>query len=388
MAMNYREWEAATQPVKEAKVLEAKDRLEDDLRQDPNSMTDLPRFFQDTYLLAETNYFDYENPDLLKRVQARASAPPVFKGFLDNVKAQDIAAESAEVLASLKVATRLDYDKTPGVGSVLATLYTRHTELLAAAERQAAQEAQRQQQEQARQQREAERERRRQEAEEKRKAETTWFAREPLVGKSPEWADAVTYTERLWHAKTTGLPKGPARNSRTADMQYLVAGFNLLHEEILRGGMDSLRLRAMVEYLIPEIWRQPILVTEDLKEMEKVLNNKRKPYEQAAREHEEAVRQAKANGTPEPPDPGSWTPSLKDLTPVQKMLLVPARLRDQNVKANPDQKKEITSIFRAFNKAVHQDIKKDHPDIDQRLLPFVGKLHTSVNVAWNKGKEF
>lgn len=389
MAVDYEQWQkAGGWEAKQSIVLEAKNRLADSVKAG-SSITDIPRFTHDTYLLDQTGYLTHVEPDLLQRARVAAGDPRVIRGFLDNLRTQDTTASSLEVLASIHVARRVDYDQTANLKQVFDTLEIKHVALLEEAERLRQEEKARVAAEEAARQREQARQQKQAEAEAKKQAETVWFAREPLTGKSPEWVDAQTHIERVWHEKSRNLPKGRARNSRTADMQYLVAGFDLLHEEILRGGIDSVRLRAMIEWLIPEIWRQPILVLEDLIEMEQVLNNKRKPYEKAVRAHEEAVRQAQQKGEPEPPAPATPPLShLKDLPPIQKILLVPASLRKQDATANPDQKWQVRSIYATYNKALHQDIKKDHPDIDKRLLPHTDQLHKSINKAWNRGKEF
>lgn len=341
MAVDYEQWQKAPQPEKESRVLQARARLDDNLKLNAGSIPDLPGFFRDTYLLDKTGYFNYEAPELLDRIRRAAGDPRVIKGFLDNLRTQDTAASSFEVLASLHVARRVDYDQTANLKQVFDTLETKHVALLEQAERQ----------------RQAE------EAEARRRARLEWPPELLTVntGKSQEWVDTQQSVATRWEQIRRTLPQGVDRETPEAAVAYFKAGFGLLGEYILGAGTpstdNSLYYRAALEYLIPQIWLQPKLVDSKLKKW------------------------AKGEDL-ESEDIGSRRPTnLKGLNVIAKTLFVTPSLRNLTTPPNEDQKRQVNSLYRAYQFALHPDVS-NRSDINPALKPHTEAIHKAINEAW------
>lgn len=373
MAVDYERYRRTPDPEKRSILNETIGRVEAafDLG---SAMANTDRFFRDVYLLSRTGSFD-PNPDLLVRVQRLAADPKIRGDYVSILKNQDTAGESEEVLATLQVGQAFEYNQEDPFRIVFEKLAIKHEQLIAETEarrqeeaRQRAEEARRRTEEARRQREEARRQeetrrqeearRRAGEAEEARRQRqsgggtTAAWTTESNAGKSAEWVAAQEKIAKLWEERSRTLPQGIDRETQAADIEYFAAGFNLLKDEILGAPHNSLAVRAMLEYLVPNIWRQPRMVEPFFKRMQ-------------ARER------------------GNVPTNLGSVGTLAKGFFIPLPLQNLTVPPDKEQSKKIRSLFRNFNKAMHADIANNFPDVSKTLQPHVDVIHKAINDSWN-----
>lgn len=362
VAIDYERFRNSPEPVKHSIIQQTRERVEGSLRLDPK-LVETDRFFRDIYMLRRVGIFDSE-PDLMVKVQQMAADPKIRGDYVNILKNQDTARESEEVLATLQVGQAFEYNQEDPFRIVFEKLETKHQQLIvAAAEARRQEEARRRAEEAARRQEEArrrteEREEARRQAEEARRQRqsgggtTAAWTTESNAGKSAEWVAAQEKIAKLWEERSRTLPQGIDRETQAADIEYFAAGFNLLKDEILGAPHNSLAVRAMLEYLVPNIWRQPRMVEPFFKRMQ-------------ARER------------------GNVPTNLGSVGTLAKGFFIPLPLQNLTVPPDKEQSKKIRSLFRNFNKAMHADIANNFPDVSKTLQPHVDVIHKAINDSWN-----
>lgn len=349
MAVDYEQWQKAPGPEQAIQAQEARARLDSALASGASKVTDVSRLVKDVYLLDKVGgHFD--DPTLLQQTKVLAGHPRIFTGVLDVLRHQDTEGDSVEVLASLHVARKVDYDQTDprGDGSfplrvVFDTLDTKHVALIE----------------------EAEKQRKAAEAEARRKARTEWPAELLTVntGKSQEWMNTQQMVADRWEAISRTLPQGVARETPEAAVAYFKAGIGLLGEYMLAAGTPStnnaLYYRAALEYLIPQTWLQPRLVKTTLEKWAKGVD-----------------LQGNDIGSSKPTD-------LKGVNVVAKTFFVTPSLHNLTTKPNEDQKRQINSLHRAYQFALHPDVA-NRSDVNPALTPHIETVHKAVNSAWRQ----
>lgn len=362
MAMNYEQYQRSSAPEQNSLVNQAQGRIENSLRLSPE-LINAGSFFRDVYLLGSVGSLEYK-PGMYARIRNMGRHERIRGEFVQILRVQDTVGDSKEVLATLDAGRRLGYDTEPPkppfqkvFQTVFEKLAAKHEQLIAEAELKRRQEElrrqaeARRQAEEARRQREAEAARNKAEAEARRQARNNWPPPESNAGKSPDWVAAQEKIARLWETARQRLPQGIERETQEADIAYFQAGFGLLKEEMSTGA-KPLIVRAMLEYLIPQIWRQPRLVENFLKGLEAEQRGRRKPT------------------------------TLKELVALPKGLFIPLALHNQDSAANKEQSVRIRSGFRTLSKALHTDISNNSPDVNKNLLSYIDLIHKAVNNAW------
>lgn len=337
MAVDYEQYRSSSATEQQRIVNEAQGRLDTHLQLGPK-LVDTNRFFSDVYLLKQTGFFILE-PELEIKTQRMAADPKIRGEYVNRLKNQDTVSNSKEVLATLETGRTFGYHQEGPFKVVFDKLETKHAQLIAEEEeRQRAEEA-----------RKAEEARRKEEAAAKRKAKSTWPP-ESNTGKSSEWVQAQEKIARLWEEKNRHLPQGLNRETEAADIAYFEAGFNLLKNEILTSAPMAMELRAMLEYLIPRMWRQPVILERFIKKM-----TPRKPTKPA---------------------------NLAGLDTLSKAFYIPAPLQGLTQHPNKEQSKQINTVFRSFTKSMHPDVAV-WPDTSENLKEYVDTIYKSFTSCWS-----
>lgn len=355
MAVDYEQYRKSPVFGQQTILNQAQERLEASLQSGPN-LVNTERFFRDVYLLKKTGFFDSE-PKLEMKAQQIAADPKIRGEYVNRLKNQDNASESKEVLATLDIGRTFEYHHEEPFRIVIEKLEVKHNQLLAEAEaRQRADAARRaEERRRAEEARKAEEAKRKAETEAKRRAKHTWPP-ESNTGKSPEWIQAQEKIAKLWEQKSQTLPQGLNRETPAADITYFETGFNLLKNEILSASPPGgLRLRAMIEYLIPRIWRQPGILERFIKQMT--------------------------------PPPNAARPiNLASLDTLSKAFYIPLSLQELTQPLNKKQSKQIDSVYRAFTKSMHPDVAK-WPDMNENLQNYVTTIYKSFTSNWDPVRE-
>lgn len=334
MAVDYEQYQRTSEVNKSEMTNAALLRIRECLRLGPKQAADLSRFFKDIYLLEKTSPLGY-TLEIHRKTQEFAAHPIVRQEFVSVLRHQDISVDSREVLATLQVGEMFDYGKESPFRIVFDKLQEKHTRLIAEAER-----------------------KRREEAEARRQARSGWPPRESNIGKSVEWVQIQERTAQLWEQRKQTLPQGIERERDSADLEYVSAGFDIIKNEVINGSAtESFHVRAMLEYLIPEMWRKPAHVKGQLKSLE------------------DGFR------------PGSGKKLLRDLPLIQKILFVPSALHNLSTIADQEQRGKIVKMYRLYNQALHPDLGNGK-DTSTNLLPYVAIIHRTVNNTWDKGRTF
>ena len=307
MAMNYAEYQRASAPEQASVVNQAQERIEGSLRLGPK-LVDAERFFKDIYLLGRVGFLD-THPSMLTHIQQMGVHPKVRGEFVKILQAQDTVGDSKEVLAALVVGRTFDYHRELPFQTVFEKLAVKHEQLIAEAEVR----------------RQAEEARRQAETEARRQARNNWPPPESNTGKSPEWRQAQEKIARLWENAKQRLPQGIERETQDADIAYFQTGFNLIKKEI-SAGAKPLTVRAMIEYLIPQVWRRPRMVEAFFRRYEQQQSRRPQPT------------------------------SLSALDVAQKGLFIPLSLQGQVGPADKPQSKNIRTVFRGLTKAIHHHV--------------------------------
>lgn len=356
MAVDYEQYRKSPLAEQQAILNQVRGRLETSLQLNPN-LVNTDRFFRDVYLLNRTGFFGLE---LKTKTQQKAADPKIRGEYVNRLKNQDATSDSEEVLATLAAGRIFEYHREEPFRIVFEKLEAKHEQLIAEEERQRA-EARRRTEERrkAEETRRAEEKRRAEEArkaeETRRKSKTTWPP-ESNTGKSPEWIQAQEKIAKLWEQKSQTLPQGLSRETPAADIAYFETGFNLLKNEISSASPPGgLRLRAMIEYLIPRIWRQPGILERFIKQMT--------------------------------PPPNAARPiNLAGLDTLSKAFYIPLSLQELTQPLNKKQSKQIDSVYRAFTKSMHPDVAK-WPDMNENLQNYVTTIYKSFTSNWDRVRE-
>lgn len=334
VAVNFEQYRQSPEQVKGTIVEQAQARLERGLQGLRGGVgadwVELPFFFNDVYLLRQTGVLAF-HPEWMRPMQQLAAHPRVRTEFLNTLKAQDAALDSQEVLASLVVGATFDYHLEGPFRAVFNTLSYKHNQLIEAEKQR---EAQRKAQEKAA-------------AQEARRRAKSWEPPKSNVGKSPEWVAAQEKIAGLWAAISTTLPQGIERETEAADLAYFSAGFGLLKQEFLNApATNRMANRAMLEYLIPQIWRQPRMVRPFFQQLENEWKGRVAPT------------------------------SLEELGVLPKVLFIPP---------GPGRvpKSQIRKIHDSYQHAMHPDVA-NLLDVNKDLQPHIDVIHAAVNNNWDQ----
>lgn len=335
MAAEYQQYQSSPEAQKANMVNMAANRLDTYVEMGHERFSDGPKFFKDVYLLKQAGFFNI-HPEKVVGMQRLASYPNVRTEFFNTLKSQDGASQSEEVLASVGVGEVFEYnmDRRNNHFRVLFDgLKDKHTQLITEAENKKTREAAAA-------------------AAARRRANATWGPPETNVGKSPEWIAVQEKVARLWAGKSRTLPQGVARETEAASLDYLRAGFSIIHEQILSDPpKDAVEVRAMVEYLIPKMWAQP------------------RQVEVIFKEHEKAEK-----GRPKPTN-------LREVATIPKILFIPEALKNSTTPPDKDQSANVRKLHRAYNMAMHPDVG-NNPNVNASLKPQVDKIIKEVNRGW------
>lgn len=348
MAAEYQQYQSSPEAQQANMVNMAANRLDTYVAMGHKSFVDGPKFFKDVYLLRQAGFFGI-HPEKVGDVQRLASYPNVRTEFFNTLRAQDGAGESDEVLASVAVGEVFEYNLDRGNNHfrvLFDALKDKHSQLIKDAEnKKKAEEAAA--------------------AEARRKAKLEWSPELLVVntGKSQEWMDTQASVAVRWEQIRKTLPQGVDRETPEAAVAYFRAGFSLLGEYMLGAGSPStdngLYYRAALEYLIPQTWLQPKLVKSKLDKWVKG-------------EDLDAA------------DIGNRRPTnLKGLNVVPRTLFITPSLQGLTVKPSVDQKRQIDTLHRAYQFALHPDIS-NRPDVNPALTPHIETIHKVVNNGWKQ----
>lgn len=358
MSVNYERYRQSSQGEQDVIRLEAQSRVKNDLKLGAQKMIDFTRFFRDVYLLDRTHFFgtDPTQKKELSQIRQLAADPKVRTAFINTLRTQDQIGDSKEVLATLDAGWVFGYTEETSFKILSTKLRERHEYLVREAERIRASEEARKQAE-----KEAERQKTETQRQQQARANSNTWQPESNVDKSKEWKDAQEKTAGLWEIiKRRELPAViVSEEDRKA---YVTAGFELIKQVILGDPTPNrLSIRAMVEYLMPKMWREPRMVGD----------------------YFELMKDERGNNP--------TAANCSEVSELGKVLIIPRSMQNLTRPLIRAEQKKLRKVHGLLSQSIHSDSQNDsdiarNASKDSGFSKHLHNIQVGINLSWEEIK--